>query len=151
VTFRHDDRFDASQPLSVECRVRFDTLGEMPVVISHGQWNQSGWFLQQLGGRWRWHLSGTDCDGGHPTADRWIHIAAIYDGTALKLYEDGNPVAESPGPINPAAWSGDLFIGQYSGGPGPQYQTTGHVTGVKIYHRALTAEEVAAAAKSLPE
>jgi hypothetical protein len=35
-----------------------------------------------------------------------------------------------------------LHIGQYSGGPGPDYQVTGRIMDVRIYHRALTEDDV---------
>ena len=31
---------------------------QMPIVVSCGHWNKSGWFLQWLGNRWRWHVGG---------------------------------------------------------------------------------------------
>ena len=72
VTIPHDACFELAQPLTVECRVRFDQPGTMPVVLSCGAWNQAGWFIQRLGNAWRWHVGGVDCDGGtagHRTLD----------------------------------------------------------------------------------
>jgi hypothetical protein len=143
VTFPHDCRFDLRQPLSVECWVRLDRLGQMPVLLSCGQWNVAGWFLQRLGNRWRWHVGGIDCDGGQPRAGRWIHLAATYDGETAKLYEDGKPVGERAGRANQRRWPGDLHVGQYSAQPGPSYQMTGQLKGVRIYHRALDVKELA--------
>ena len=147
VTFPHDDRFELSQPISVECWVRFDQPGKIPVVLSCGHWNQAGWFLQRLGNKWRWHVGGIDCDGGRPAENRWIHLAASYDGQTATLYEDGKLVGERSGQFNTAPWPGDLYVGQYSGQPGPDYQVTGRIRDVKIYHRPLDAEEVAQAAQ----
>src|SRR5690606_18872103 len=70
--FPNHSHFALTQPLSVECWVRFDAAGKMPVLVSCGVWNQSGWFLQRLGGVWRWHVGGVDCDGGQPAVGRWI-------------------------------------------------------------------------------
>jgi hypothetical protein len=41
-----------------------------------------------------------------------------------------------------------LHIGQYSGQPGPEFQVTGRIADVKIYHRPLDAAEVARLAES---
>ena len=65
--------------------------GRMPVVVSCGVWNQAGWFLQRLGGVWRWHVGGVDCDGGQPAEGRWMHLAAVYDGQSLRLYRGWRP------------------------------------------------------------
>ena len=147
----HDAVMDLAQPLSLECWVRFDDVGRMPVVVSCGQWQQAGWFLQRLGNSWRWHVGGVDCDGGRPAAGKWIHVAATYDGQWARLYENGVQVAEQAGNFNPSPWAGAMLVGQYSGQPAPDYQVTGRIAGVKLYHRALDISEIAAAAQTAPE
>ncbi|KKK53171.1 hypothetical protein LCGC14_3097460, partial [marine sediment metagenome] len=151
VTFEHDDRFDLTQPISVECWVRFDKQGAMPVLVGCGHWRQAGWFLQQIGDGWRWHVGGLDCDGGKVEPNRWIHLAAVSDGSTLRLYQDGKLVGEQTGSINTTVWPGQLHVGQYSGTPAPEYQVTGQMKDVKLYHRPLEAAEVAQAAKTRPE
>ena len=151
VTFPHDGRFDLAQPISIECWVWFDQPGKIPVLVSCGHWNRAGWFLQRLGNVWRWHVGGVDCDGGQPAQSRWIHLAATYDGSTLRLYEDGTPVGEQTGSFITAPWPGELFVGQYSGQPGGDFQVTGRITGLKLYHRPLDAAEIAEAAKAPPQ
>jgi len=150
VTFPPDGRFELTQPLSIECWVRFDQPGTIPVVLSCGHWQQAGWFLQRLGGVWRWHVGGVDCDGGKPLENHWFHLAATYDGSTARLYEDGNLVGEKTGRFNTSPWPGDLHVGQYSY-PAPQYQVTGRIKGVKVYHRPLEPEEIAKAALNRPQ
>lgn len=145
-TFPHDPGLDLAQPLTVQCAVWFDEAGAMPVVISCGSWNQAGWFLQRLGGVWRWHVGGVDCDGGQPAVGRWVHITATFDGRAARLYQDGAMVAERPGPFQLATWPGDLYLGQYSAGPAPPYQVVGRIKDVKIFHRPLSEAEIAESA-----
>jgi hypothetical protein len=149
-SFPHHGLFDLAQPLSVECWVRMDQPGRMPVVASCGLWMQTGWFLQRIGGVWRWHVGGIDCDGGRPADGRWMHLVAVYDGRAARLFEDGLKVAEKSGAFNTGAWPGDLCIGQYSPQPSPDYQVLGRIIGVKLYHRAIDAAEAAAMAKNKP-
>ncbi|MBM3881592.1 MAG: hypothetical protein FJ387_18015 [Verrucomicrobia bacterium] len=146
LTFAHRPEFDLQQPLSVECRVWLEAAGAMPVVVSCGGWQQAGWFLQRLGERWRWHVGGVDCDGGQPAVGRWVHLVGTYDGKAARLYVDGALAGEAVGSAKTDRWSGDLHVGQYSGGPGPDYQVMGRIAGLKIYHRPLAASEVAGAA-----
>jgi len=114
--------------------------------VGGGGWQQAGWFLQRLGERWRWHVGGVDCDGGQPAVGRWVHLVGTYDGKAARLYVDGALAGEAVGSAKTDRWSGDLHVGQYSGGPGPDYQVMGRIAGLKIYHRPLAASEVAGAA-----
>ena len=151
VTFPHQSEFDLSQPISVECWVYFEKQGHMPVIVSCGVWQQSGWFLQWLGNHWRWHVSGIDCDGGAPALGRWIHLVGTFDGKTARLFQDGALVAEKTGTANTNVFAGELHVGQYSGSPSAEYQVTGRIAGVKIYHRPLDATEAAAAAKTKPQ
>lgn len=146
LTYGNDGRFDLSQPLSVECWVRFDQRTQMPVVIGCGHWRQAGWFLQWLGNSWRWHVGGVDCDGGKPEIGKWMHMVGTFDGYTTRLYQDGKLLAQASGTFTTTPWPGELHIGQYSGGPNPDFQVNGQIRGVTIHHRVLTAEEVAAVA-----
>ena len=139
------------QPLSIECWVWLDQPGKSPVLVSCGEWRGAGWFLQRLGDQWRWHVGGVDCDGGKTAVGRWVHLATIFDGQNLRLFEDGVQVAEAKGPVKTDAWPGELHIGQYSASPSDDFRVTGRIAGVKIYHRPLAAAELAEAAKKKPE
>ncbi len=88
VTFPQHELFDLTRPLTVACWVRFEEQENMPVVVGAGHWNQAGWFLQWLGGRWRWHAGGVDCDGGKPETSRWMHVAGTFDGRTLRLFQE---------------------------------------------------------------
>jgi hypothetical protein len=151
VTFPHHSAFDLTQPFALECWVWFNEPGQMPVIASCGAWKQAGWFLQRIGRGWRWHVGGVDCDGGQLATGRWIHLAATCDGKTARLFQDGAQVAEKTGGFTTALWPGALHAGQYSGSPGPSYQVNGRIAGLKIYHRPLAVEEIAAAAKAKPE
>jgi hypothetical protein len=151
VTFPHRLEFELGQPLSVECWVWLDKPGKSPVLVSCGEWRQSGWFLQRLGETWRWHVGGVDCDGGRPATGRWVHLMGTFDGKATRLFEDGVQVAEGQGSPRTDAWPGELHLGQYSAGPADDFQVNGRIAGARIYHRALPASEAAAAAQRKPQ
>ena len=138
--------FSPLRGLTVECTLRFDEPTQMPVVVSHGAWRQSGWFLQLLGGKWRWHVAGVDCDGGGVEPGRWVTMTAVYDGTTAKLYQDGRLVAAREASTH-LPWHGKLFVGQYSGGPGEPYQVKGRVKRLRVFRRALAADEIASGRK----
>ena len=122
----------------------------MPVIVSCGSWNQAGWFLQRLGGVFRWHVGGVDCDGGRPAVGKWTHLAGVFDGRTARLYQDGVQVAQTAGKAAAIVWPGELCVGQYSAAPGSAYQVTGKIRGVRLYHRPLTPAETAASASQPP-
>ena len=150
VTFPHRPEFDLAQPISVECWAWLDQPGKSPVLVSCGEWRQTGWFLQRLGEQWRWHLGGLDCDGGPTVLGRWVHLVGTFDGTTARLFADGVKVAEAQGTPRTEAWPGELHLGQYSAGPDANFQVNGRLARLKIYHRVLAAGEIAESAKSKP-
>ncbi len=142
LTLAHHEQFDLSGPFSVDFRVFIEQAGDMPVFVSCGAWRQSGWFMQRLGGAWRWHVGGVDCDGGTPATGRWIRLTGVWDGREARLYEDGKLVGRAAGPIATVPFAGPLLVGQYSGGPAASYQVVGRIKSVAVYRQALSAEEL---------
>jgi Hydrazine synthase alpha subunit middle domain/Concanavalin A-like lectin/glucanases superfamily/WD40-like Beta Propeller Repeat len=140
VAYDHRPAFDLTHRVSVACRVKFAKDTDMPVVVSCGAWGGPGWFLQRLGGGWRWYVGGINCDGGRPTPGEWTHLVSTYDGETARLFQDGQLVAEVDGTANQAPWSGALHVGQYSAGPAPQYQVNGWIADVKVYNCAVNGE-----------
>ncbi len=153
ITLPHREEFDLSRPVTLTCWVRVDRReapDSMPVLLGCGLWGGPGWFLQWLGGRWRWYAGGVVCDGGRPECGRWFHLAAAADGGAVRLYEDGRLAAEAAGEVSDTPWPGGLFAGTYGALPGAAFQTHGELAGVRLYHRILSPEEIAAAARERP-
>lgn len=127
-------------PFSFVMDVFFDEPGQMPVLLGFGQYNGAGWFLQKFGGRWRFHLAGVSCDGGHVPVGEWVRIAGVYDGQRARLFQNGQPVAEAEVPDLPAVFNHELYIGQYSAQNEGPYQFKGKVKGLALYHCVLDAE-----------
>ncbi|MBI4243361.1 MAG: LamG domain-containing protein, partial [Planctomycetes bacterium] len=71
----------------------------------------------------------------------WSHVAGTYDGNSVKVYVNGelDGSLEYKSPINPNA--GNLIIGYRGSAPDSDY-FNGIIGGVKIYNRALSAEEI---------
>jgi hypothetical protein len=122
----------------------------MPVFLSCGAWSGPGWFLQWLGGQWRWYAGGISCDGGKPECGRWIHLAATVDGQDLRLFQDGALVAHVTGAVRTDLWPGNLVAGTYGAIAAPEYQVCGQLAGIRLYHRVLAPEEIAAVAQERP-
>lgn len=79
-------------------------------------------------------------DSGSIDTHEWVHVAATYDGTAMKLYQNGILVGSTPasGDITQAP-SVPLRIGI---NPGDYRGWDGAIDDVRIYNRALTTEEL---------
>jgi hypothetical protein len=101
-------------------------------VLSCGAWQGPGWFLQAISGKWRWYAGGVVCDGGKVALNQWTHLRATSDGKTLRLYQDGQLVAEKSGDIKTARWPGALHVGQYGASPGPDYEVHGQITDVIV-------------------
>ena len=137
-TFAHRGEFDLSGKFSIACRVKIVRASQMPIVASCGLWNQAGWFLQRIGGGWRWHVGGIDCDGGAPAPGKWTELVCTFDGRTARLYQDGRLVATKAGSVNRRPWGKPLHVGQYSGGVAPSFQVNGLISNVRIYGCAVT-------------
>jgi hypothetical protein len=87
---------------------------------------------------WSHHLTAPDL----LPLGRWVHLAGTFDGTTMRLFVDGREVAavDRPGPVQPSSLR--LHLGSYEEGHRAFF--TGLLDEVRIYDRALTAEEVRA-------
>ena len=142
-SFDHLPEFDVSKAISVECRVWIDKETAMPVVVGCGTYNGPGWFIQRYRTGWRWHIGGVSCDGGTSAVGRWVHLVATFKAGRATLYQDGKQVASIECNPNRALYRGPLLVGQFCS-PSAGCQLTGRIKDLKIYRRALRAEEVGA-------
>jgi hypothetical protein len=78
----------------------------------------------------------TRATGAALASGRWAHLALTYDGDTLELYVNGRMAATTPARAATAA--GALTIG--GGGPGRGFR--GQIDDVRIYTRALGADEI---------
>jgi hypothetical protein len=111
----------------------------------------SSWRLLATTGEKSVYFAGTglskDLKGHSDVNDgQWHHIAAVYDGTHIYLYVDGRLDASTPA-------TGEILQNSYPMGIGynaqgvfgrPDYFYKGLVDEVSLYHRALSAHEIAA-------
>jgi hypothetical protein len=148
-TFEHRPEFEVRKAFSLECWVRIDEEPSMPVIAAAGAFNSAGWFLQRYGRGWRWHIAPASCDGGRPAVGQWTHLVGTFDGRQACLYQDGKQVASVDCYPTAASWNRGLTLGQYSARK-ESYQVKGGITGVKLYHRALRAAEVAESFRAKP-
>ena len=87
-----------------------------------------------------WHAASF----GPLLADTWYHLTATYDGENLKAYRDGVLITDNPNPTgSPDSETSPLNFGRHT--ESPQY-FNGTVDEIRLYNRALSAQEVAALA-----
>ena len=80
--------------------------------------------------------------GGTLVVGTWHHVAATYDGTTMRLYQDGVEVGSTPktGPVFQAP-NVDAYIGANPGASDQVFD--GRIDDVKIFGRSLTPSEIA--------
>jgi hypothetical protein len=82
--------------------------------------------------------------GGEVRENEWTPVATTYDGSTIRVYEEGVLVAEKSALTPPLTGEGPLKIGC----DGPDGQFTGGIDEVRVYNRALNGGEVAAVAET---
>ncbi len=145
-----DPRLSVPEAITIDCWVKADVPGQ------HNRWivnrvlgggENTGYRLGVLEGKpcfevpqtaWSHHLVAPES----LPLGRWLHLAGTFDGQTMRLFVDGAEVASlpRPGPINRSHF--DLMIGGFA--PGSQANFQGLVDEVRLFSRALTAEEVRA-------
>ena len=75
---------------------------------------------------------------------RWYYLSASYDGKRMRLYVDGELVAQSTQQSGPIQYPPSAFyeVGAYHD-QDEHYQTKGMLHEVRLYHRVLSGEEMA--------
>jgi hypothetical protein len=74
--------------------------------------------------------------------NQWSHVAATYDGTLMRLFINGSPVAQTNYTANIFPGSTALGIGGFAGGTSSPWQYAGLIDELSLYNRALSAAEI---------
>lgn len=133
---------------TIEAWVKLDTVSRWSTVVAKGSANNdpSHNYALQLNSsnQWQCILGG---GGGAivlrstsgPQANRFYHLACVWNSTTVQLYVDGVLNASSSLTLLPAANSSPLYLGQFGGNA--DYHD-GILDEVRIYNRALTQTEI---------
>jgi hypothetical protein len=145
ITYPHEELLQLSGPLSVELWANIERIEGIPVLMAYGHWDGPGYWLQLIGGTIRWYLPMQNIvDAGVLPTGGWHQLCGTYDGQISRLYVDGKQVGQKDiGMVDLTPWPKELRIGVYSD-IDPQFQTLGQLDDVRIWQRALTAEEIQA-------
>ena len=80
-----------------------------------------------------------DVDSGEPLTNHWEIWAVSYDNSTMKIYKNGSLKAQANFSLNTT--ESRLWIGSVMNNTGNFFQ--GSIDDVRIYNRALTAQEIA--------
>ena len=139
---------DLGRTGTVEAWVKLDTLNRWQSVVAKGSANSdpSHNYAIELSNSNRWICilgNGTSQvtlqSASAATANRYYHVACVWDGTTARLYVDGVLSVSSSQPLTPAGNAAPLSIGQF-GGDADRFD--GVIDELRIYGRALSAAEV---------
>lgn len=125
--------FDLGGPFTVACWANLRSVPmEWMAIVTKGD---NSWRLSTTSQEQRIHFSGIDSTRVLG-ANEWHHLAAVYDGTAKRLYVDGNLEAEEPVTGGFGRDDSDVLIGENAERPGRFF--SGMIDDVRIYNHALS-------------
>ena len=122
--------------MTLDFEFKADSVGEMPVLLSHGAWQVDGWFVQILGGALIVRTPQGDAQGPSIAPGRWYAVRFMYDGMDLHLAVDGRWVDRPANPVRSVPARRPLVIGQYDQKQSP-YAFRGTIRNVRLYSDVL--------------
>ncbi len=135
---------DLTEAVTLEAWVRPDTIpaGE-PLIV--GKSTESYGLTFYKDGQCWWYISSGGNNLKAPLAiDAWNHVVGTFDGETMTIYVNGELVASRASQFDTIAHGGRFSIGARlddDGQPAAQ-RFRGAIDDVRVYDRALTAEEV---------
>lgn len=144
--------FDLVSSGSVVAWVKIDsawTGTTYPNVVGKGAnagWDTPGWGMfvfhpisdRRIGVGFRNGATTKVVSFSNTITDQWMHVAGIWDGSYIYVYQNGAQRASSTQTISPQITTSPITIGKDNGS---QY-FDGSVDDVRIYNRALSAKEI---------
>ena len=139
--------FTFSNAVSVAAWVRFDSKSGWDSIVHGGNdgWITAYWLGAWLRTspspqNWNWSINGNARIRYYTTidTDRWYHVVGTYDGATSTLYIDGLAVDQATDTPQTLSQGWATFGTARNGG----YPLDGAIDDVRIYDRALSAEEI---------
>ncbi len=146
---------DGCNELTVEAWVLWEAGGRYPNILTGGQWSPGGFliFVHDKACSFRmgrpgarpgeaavpWTEASATFVNSFQTG-KWYHLAATFKRPQITTYLNGRKVGSAKWDY-PVGYQGDLRIGTWNGGPSCH---KGLIDEVKVFARALSAEEVQA-------
>jgi len=132
---------DGNKARTVTCWINLRSFNNGAIFDVGNRSNGEDFSLRTLGsaGDWRVQYWGGafDIDFQLDALDKWVHITHVYDGGATQIYADGFLVSSGPGVLDTKD-NNPWQIGRYGW---PDAYWDGMIDELRLYNRALTAEE----------
>lgn len=126
--------------ISVSAWVYSTNFTQQGMIVVKNPVNAEWEFFFENNGKLVWNTSGgysVSASCAHPSNSAWHHVVATQSGTTATIYIDGSQCfTGTKNAIGNA--SGEIDIGRYTGG----YYFNGSIDDVRIYNRAISANEV---------
>jgi hypothetical protein len=124
--------------------IKVDTLTNFVGTIMKGGFQSSyGHLLWTDGSLRAYYSGGSYIEVPSLTTGKigsWLYITQTYDGDKIRIYRDGDLFFTSSGEVTLETSTDPLYFGVSSGN---QYSLDGQMDEVRVYNRALSANEVA--------
>jgi len=143
----YDSSLDITGPLTVSVWSKLDSGGRDYCWVEKGIGGATNEQYLLLTGRREFFIfrvvkndSNYSVSGSNYPVDEWFHLVGVYDGSAVKLYVNGNFDAEANAPSPPLdSGTGSVWIGRLAQGG---YNVNGKIDDVRVYDRALSESEI---------
>lgn len=145
---------DGSDTLTLSAWVYWEGTGQYPNIITGGRWSPGGFLIFVSNDTCSFRIGRPDRGAGDPRGGwteggaplvpkiefgRWYHLAATLKRPTITTYVDGVQVGTANWDY-PVGYAGDLIIGAWNLGGVSHH---GLIDDVRVYSRALSAEEIA--------
>ena len=143
VQVAHTSHFDSLPHITISAWVKHaPTTGTYVAIIDKRDAGADGFDLFfEPSSRLFARFNTATATGTQVVADgAWHHVAAVYDGSEIRLYVDGLFDASAPASVGALETTGALHIGRHFAGP--DYSFTGTMDEVMVFGRALSDVEI---------
>lgn len=142
IVIPHRDVMNLNEAMTLTLEFKADRTDQMPVLLSHGQWQVDGWFVQIFNGQLIVRTPGGDAVGPAVETGKWYAVRFVFDGANYRLAVDGKWIEQTPVWTHDYPATRNLVIGQYEPQE-PQYGFAGTMRNVNIYDDAIVEKNAA--------
>ncbi|MHB0999189.1 MAG: laminin G domain-containing protein [Armatimonadota bacterium] len=133
----HKDSMNMGNSMTLSFEFKADDIQGMPVILSHGAWQQDGWFVQILNGSFIIRTPKGDASGPYIQPGVWYKVFFGYDGAIFLLKVNDQWYDQGAAQIVDVPANRQLIIGQYPA-PSPQFIFRGTIRNIKIYNDLIS-------------
>jgi hypothetical protein len=139
-------RFPGTAPFSAEIWFRHTANGTYRRVIGAENASGQGWHIYSQNAAWGFVRSGAggaaEVTDGAAAGSGWVHAVATYDGTTMRLFENGSEIALPMASSQSLPSDTTFFVGRYGGAPVSMFNGT--IDEPAIYSYALSPADIVA-------